>query len=73
MKKPSAFQEAKPRTPRGEARQREMKAMKAMEELLNLDEEEAFKQNLFEKYCIVPGSPRYNRIMAIWREQRGMP
>jgi hypothetical protein len=71
MKKHSAFNEAKPRTPKGEARQREIKAIKAMEELLDLDEEE-FRLRLAEKYGIARGSPKHDEIMVIWREeQRG--
>jgi len=69
MKDQSAFNEGKPRTPKGEARQREIKAMKAMEELL-LDEEEEFKRNPAEKFGIVRGNPRYERIMATWRDLR---
>jgi len=68
MKKPSSFNEARPRTPRGEARQREIKAIKSMEELLNLDEEEAFRRSLAVRYGIVPGNPRYDGILATWRE-----
>jgi hypothetical protein len=70
VKKISPFEEAKPRTPKGEARQREIRAMKAMEELLNLDEEEAFKRSLAERYSILPGNPRYDPILATWRELR---
>jgi hypothetical protein len=74
MKKVSPFHEAKPRTARGEAREREITAMQTMADLLDLDEEEAFKQNLAEKYGIVSGNPRYERIMATWRElRRGRP
>ena len=65
MKKPDAFSEAKPRTPKGEARQREIKAMKGMEELLNLDAEEDLKRNLAEKYQMLPGDPRFDRVLAI--------
>ena len=72
MKKPNAFNEAKPRTPKGEARQREVKAMKAMEDLSNLDDEGEYKRILAEIYGIVPGHPRYDKAMATWRElQRG--
>jgi hypothetical protein len=48
MKKVSAFNEAKPRTPKGEARQREIAAMKAMGDLNNLDDEEEYKLALAE-------------------------
>jgi hypothetical protein len=72
MKKPPAFNVAKPRTPRGEARQREIKAMKAMEELSNLGDEGEYRQILAEEYGIVPGHPKYEKAMATWREiQRG--
>jgi len=72
MNKPSAFNESKPRTPRDEARQREIKTMKAMEELSNLADEDEYKSILAEVYQIVPGHPRYEKAMATWRElQRG--
>jgi hypothetical protein len=68
MKKPSVFNDAKPRTPKGEARQREIKTMKAMEELSNLGEEDEFRRLLAENYGILPGHPRYEKAMATWRE-----
>jgi hypothetical protein len=72
MKKQSAFNEAKPRTPKSEARHREIKTMKAMEELSNLGDEDEYKRILAEVYGIVPGHPRYKQAMATWRElQRG--
>jgi hypothetical protein len=72
MKKQSDFNEAKPRTPKGEARQREIKAMKAMEELSNLGDEGEYRRVLAEEYGIVPGHPKYEKAMATWREiQRG--
>jgi len=74
MKRPSPFNEAKPRTPKGEARQREIDAMKLMEEFLNLDDEEVFRTSLAARFGIVPGSPRYDRILATWRDsRRGKP
>ena len=74
MKRQSAFNEAKPRTPKGEARQREIKAMKAIEELSDLGEEDEFKRILAEDYGILPGHPRYAKAMAAWRElRRGRP
>jgi hypothetical protein len=74
MKKPSAFNDAKPRTPKGDARQREIKTMRAMEELTNLGEEDEYKRILAEDYGILPGHPRYLKAMATWRElQRGKP
>jgi len=70
MKKTSAFQEAKPRTPKGEARQRERKIMEAMSDLLDLDDEENFKRELSERFGIKPGNPRYQQALATWAEIR---
>jgi len=72
MKIPSDFDEARPRTPKNEARQREIKAKKAMRELTDLDDEGEYKRILAEKYGIVPGHSRYEKAIAAWRElQRG--
>ena len=74
MKKQSAFNEAKRRTPKGEVRQREIKTMDAMEELSKLGDEDEFKRILAEDYGIVPGHPRYKQALATWRElQCGKP
>ncbi len=74
MKEPSAFHEAKPRTPRGEARQREINAARAIEDLLQLQDEDDFRQRLEEHYGIARGDPKHDQILAIWREyQRGKP
>jgi hypothetical protein len=74
MKKPTPFDDAKPRTPRSEARRREIQAAKAIEELLQLDDEEKFKQRSTEHHGIAPGGQKFDQIMAIWREyQRGRP
>jgi hypothetical protein len=64
MKKPAVFNDAKPRTPKGEARQREIKTMKAMEELSNLGEEDEFRRLLAENYGILPGHPRYEKAFC---------
>jgi hypothetical protein len=74
MRKPSAFNEAKPRTPKGEARQREVKALKLMQELSDICDENEFKNILAERFGIVPGHPQYENAMATWKEvQRGKP
>lgn len=70
MKKTSVFQEAKPRTPKAEARERERKIMDAMADLLDLDDEETFKRILAEKFGIKPGNPRYQKAIATWGEIR---
>jgi len=66
MKK-SPFDEAKPRTSRSEARQREIKVMKAMEELADIADEEEFKKKLAERFDILPGHPRFEKALATWR------
>jgi hypothetical protein len=74
MKKSHPFHEAKPRTPKAEARQREIDAMKLMEEFFNLDDEEAFRASLAARLGIMPGNPRYELIFATWRDsRRGKP
>lgn len=70
MKKTFAFHEAKPRTPRDEARKREKKVMDAMGDLLAMDDEEAFKRVLAEQFGIKPGNPRYQKAIATWAEIR---
>ena len=72
MRKFSSFDAAKPRTPRGEARQREIKTKRAIRDLSDLEDEGEYKRILAEKYGIVPGHPRYEKAIAAWRElQRG--
>ena len=70
-KKTSAFHEARPRTPKGEARQREIKAVKAMEELIEIADEEEFTRRLARHFGIVRGDSRYQKAIATWRELRG--
>lgn len=70
MRKPSAFEETKPRTPKGAARKREQKIMDAMADLVDLDDEETYKRVLAERFGIKPGNPRYQRAMATWAEIR---
>jgi hypothetical protein len=70
MKKRSPFEEAKPRTPRGEARQRELEAAKAIEQLLELDDVEELKRQLAENYGIGPSHQKYDQIMNVWWECR---
>lgn len=72
MKKTHPFHEAKPRTSKSAARQREAKAMEAMADLAALGDEEEYKKMLEELFEIKPGHPRYEKAMATWREiQRG--
>jgi hypothetical protein len=72
MTKKSPFDEVKPRTPRGEARQRAVKVMRAMEELVEIADEDEFSRRLAERFGILPGDARYQNAVSIWRElQRG--
>jgi hypothetical protein len=74
MKKDSPFNEAKVRTPKGEARQREVKAMRAMEELVEIGDEEEYKRRLAERFGILPDHPKYQMALATWRDlRRGKP
>jgi hypothetical protein len=66
--KRSSFDEARPRTPRGEARRRELQAMRDIEKLSDIRDEEEYKLSLAELYGIVAGHPRYEKAMVIWRE-----
>jgi hypothetical protein len=68
MKKTSAFQEAKPRTPKGEVRKREAETMRTMADLADLADEEEYKSALEELFGIKPGHPRYKKAMATWAE-----
>ncbi|MGD0822984.1 MAG: hypothetical protein ABR908_00275 [Terriglobales bacterium] len=68
MKKISAFQAAKPRTAKGEARRREAETMRTMGDLADMENEEEFKRALQELFGIKPGDPEYKKAMAIWAE-----
>jgi hypothetical protein len=74
MKKHCAFNEARPRTPKSEAQQPEIKAMRAMEELIDLGDEDDYKRVLAERRGILPAHPRCQKAMAACRELgRGKP
>jgi hypothetical protein len=45
--------------------------MRAMEELVGLGDEDEFKRRLAERFGILPDDPRYQKVMATWRELRG--
>ena len=62
------FPRGQAETPKSEARQREIKVMKAMEDLTNLGDEGEYKRILAEEYGIIPGHPRYEKAMAAWKE-----
>lgn len=64
----SPFEEAKPRTAKGEARRREEEIMRNIDMLMQTDLEDAFKAILVNKYGLTPGSQRYEAALAAWRE-----
>ncbi len=46
--------------------------MRAMEELVEIADEDEFSRRLAERFGILPGDARYQNAMSIWRElQRG--
>ena len=63
------FDEMKPRTAKGAARERERALMRSLQLLLKIRDEETFKAALREDFGIEPGHPRYAQILNIWREQ----
>lgn len=72
MKKISVFQEAKPRTAKGEVRRREAETMRTMGDLADMENEEEFKSALEELFGIKRGDPEYEKAIATWIEiQRG--
>lgn len=64
------FEEGKLRTGKGDARRREIKLIRSMEELAEIADENEFKRMLAERFTIVPGHPRYEKVIATWRELR---
>lgn len=67
MQEEKPFDIAKPRTSKGEARVRERVAMDAMRTLIEIDEEETFRDVLSSVYGIKPGEPRYEAAIKAWR------
>jgi len=70
MKKRPSFDEAKARTPKSEARRREINLMRDMEALVDIADEEEFKEKLAERFDLFPGNPRFEKVLATWRELR---
>jgi hypothetical protein len=68
--KKSPFHEAKPRTPKGEARLREIEAQNLIQEMIDVCDEDQFKEILAKRFGIAPGHPRYGKVMATWKQVR---
>jgi hypothetical protein len=70
MQEEKPFDIAKPRTSKGEARVRERVAMDAMRTLIEIGDEETFRDVLSRVYGIKPGEPRYEAALKAWRLAR---
>ena len=57
--KPSAFSEARPRTPKAAALMRDRVTMNAMQTLTAVADEAKFKEMLTTIYQLKPGQPQY--------------
>jgi hypothetical protein len=64
----SPFDEAKPKTQKAKALERERAMAQAVLNLMEVDGEETMKRILSEKYGLNPGSPRFEAAMAAWRD-----
>ncbi|HZR31710.1 MAG TPA: hypothetical protein VFA76_07640 [Terriglobales bacterium] len=68
MREKSAFNIAKQRTAKGEARQREVDRLEEMADILDLIEDEEVLEDLLKsRFGITRGHERYERIIATWR------
>lgn len=67
MEEKSAFSEAKTRTPKGNARERERIVMDKMEALLSLGDERDFTESLVSVLGLAPGEPRFEAALSVWR------
>jgi hypothetical protein len=72
MKKRSAFNEARPRTAKGDALLRERVAMDAMRTLTQVEDESKFKELLITHYNLKPGQPQYEAALIAWREAQAL-
>jgi len=58
----------KPKTAKGNIRQRERDLTAKLEKLMEIDDEGTFREGLEKEFGIKPGDPRYERAMSAWRE-----
>jgi hypothetical protein len=70
--KPSAFSEARPRTPKAAALMRERVTMNAMQTLTAVADEAKFKEMLTTIYQLKPGQPQYEAALRAWREAQAL-
>ena len=58
----------KPKTAKGNIRQRERDLMAKLERLMEINDEAAFREGLEKDFGIKPGDPRFEKAMNAWRE-----
>jgi hypothetical protein len=58
----------KPKTAKANIRQRERDLMSKLEKLMEIDDEDTFREGLEKEFGIKPGDPRYEKAMNAWRE-----
>lgn len=61
------FNLLKPKTAKGTIRQRELDLMAKLEKLMEINDEETFREGLEKEFGIKPGHPRYEETMNVWR------
>jgi hypothetical protein len=67
----SIFDEAQPRTGTSEAKKRERAVSKAVRKLLDANDEKTLIEGLRKDFGITPKHPDYEKIIAVWRNERG--
>lgn len=58
----------KPKTAKASIRQRERDLMAKLEKLMEINDEDTFREGLEKEFGIKPGDPRYEKAMNAWRE-----
>jgi hypothetical protein len=58
----------KPKTAKGNIRQRERDLMAKLEKLMEAKDEATFREGLEKEFGIRPGDPRYEKAMNAWHE-----
>lgn len=63
------FSVFKPRTAKGNIRQRELDLMAKLEKLMDADDEHTFREGLEKEFGLKPGHPKYETAMSTWRDR----
>ncbi len=58
----------KAKTAKGKIRQRERDLMAKLVKLMEINDEDTFREGLEKEFGIRPGDPRYEKAMNAWRE-----